>query len=141
MNPNSPDGPRLHIKAPWWQQPEPEVESALSWFLMDTKRNVHCRLDVRMTSLEEVKRAAFLFDGLAKKLQSVAFDGEADDVVRVLVARSEMKAVQRSFLQRKKARNPKNDTIGRGRKTATLWRLNREKLIGQANDLKGENEG
>lgn len=110
--------------------------------MLETKRNVHCRLDVRMTSLEEVKRAAVMFDELSKKLQSVAFDGEADDVLRVLVARSEMKAVQRQFLQRKKMSGAKKNisTIRSVPGKRGVWKVNRDKLLTQVIETKGESE-
>lgn len=66
----------------------PQHEDAMSEYLRRTGRPVACRLEFRLTSLEELKKAAALVDELNQKLQQLAYQSEADPMLRVLVGRS-----------------------------------------------------
>lgn len=140
---NSPEGPRLHVKAPWWNTEQPLKMTVEGWYMEQMRLRMHCRLDVRMTNLEEVKHAAYLFDELSKQLASMAFEGQADDILRLLAARSAMKDAQHKFLMKGKRHQPSKHTTRSVRENYKVWRLNMKRMQGQAIENKGvdENEG
>ena len=69
-----------------WAQYFPKEEWKLGDYLAKSGRPVNCRLDFRLTRLEELKKAAFIVSELNKVLQKYAY-GEGDAVTRIMVAR------------------------------------------------------
>jgi hypothetical protein len=61
----------------------------LAKFLGRSGRGVNCRIDMQILTLEDIKRAAFELDRLAKNLQKIAENLDQNDVLQVLSARHE----------------------------------------------------
>jgi hypothetical protein len=71
-----------------WAQFFPSEDGKLGAFLLRSGRPVNCRLDFRMTRLEELKKAAVVVSELNRQLQKFAYETEGDPVLRVMLARS-----------------------------------------------------
>jgi hypothetical protein len=73
-----------------WSQTYPEDMGKLGQYLAKLGQPMNCRLDIRLTSLEELKRAAVLISELNKALNHLTFEDKRDPVLRVLIARDAM---------------------------------------------------
>ncbi len=73
-----------------WSQTYPEDIGKLGQYLANLGQPMNCRLDIRMTSLEELKKAAVLVSELNKALNQLAYEDQRDPVLRVLIARDAM---------------------------------------------------
>lgn len=71
----------------------PDEEHKLGEFLRRRGEPLHCRFDFRMTSLEEMKKAAVLVSQLNKVLQKLAYEDQRDPVLRVMLARDAMQHI------------------------------------------------
>ncbi len=93
-----------------WAQMFPSDENKLGEYLVKSGRPVGCRLDFRITSLEELKKCAVIISELNQKVQHFAYEVEGDPIIRVMLARQlfadsqfQLKYVDsKSFLQRAK---------------------------------------
>jgi hypothetical protein len=70
-----------------WGQFFPTDENKLGTFLTRSGRPINCRLDFRLTKLEELKKAAVVISELNRELQKYAYEVEGDSVLRVMLAR------------------------------------------------------
>ena len=70
-----------------WAQFFPSDENKLGAYLTKSGRPINCRLDFRLTRLEELKKAAVVVSELNAKLQKFAYEVEGDPVLRVMLAR------------------------------------------------------
>ena len=70
-----------------WAQIFPSSEDKLGAYLVKSGRPVSCRLDFRITSLEELKKCAVIISELNQKVQHFAYEVEGDSVIRVMLAR------------------------------------------------------
>jgi len=70
-----------------WAQIFPSDENKLGAYLVKSGRPVSCRLDFRITSLEELKKCAVIISELNQKVQHFAYEVEGDAVIRVMLAR------------------------------------------------------
>lgn len=70
-----------------FEQYYPEEENKLGEYLKNTGQPLNCRLDLRITRLEELKKAAVIISELNKTLQHYAYEADGDPVLRVLMAR------------------------------------------------------
>jgi len=61
----------------------------LAVFLNRSGRGLQCRLDISILTVEDIKRAAFELDRLAKSLQKIVENPDQNDVLQVLSARHE----------------------------------------------------
>ena len=77
-----------------WAQFFPSDDKKLGDFLTRSGRPVNCRLDFRLTSLEELKKAAVVVSELNQKLQKFAYETEGDPVLRVMLARGTFSRAQ-----------------------------------------------
>lgn len=73
-----------------WTQSFPDDAGKFGEYLKKIGQPMHCRLDIRITSSEELKKAAVLISELNKALNHLAFEDGRDPVLRVLVARDAM---------------------------------------------------
>jgi hypothetical protein len=73
-----------------WTQDFPDDAGKLGEYLKKTGQPLQCRLDIRITSTEELKKAAVLISDLNKMLNHYAYQDERDPVLRVLMARDAM---------------------------------------------------
>jgi len=70
-----------------WAQIFPADENKLGEYLVKSGRSIGCRLDFRITSLEELKKCAVIISELNQKVQHFAYEVEGDPIVRVMLAR------------------------------------------------------
>jgi hypothetical protein len=70
-----------------WAQFFPSEDGKLGAFLARSGRPINCRLDFRLTRLEELKKAACVVSELNRQLQKLAYEVEGDPVLRVMLAR------------------------------------------------------
>jgi len=70
-----------------WAQIFPADENKLGEYLVKSGRPVGCRLDFRITSLEELKKCAVIISELNQKVQHFAYEVEGDPIIRVMLAR------------------------------------------------------
>jgi hypothetical protein len=70
-----------------WGQFFPADENKLGAYLVKSGRPVSCRLDFRITSLEELKKCAVIISELNQKVQHFAYEVEGDPIIRVMLAR------------------------------------------------------
>lgn len=84
------------MSLPSWNfaQDFPREKFKFGEYLKNSGRTLNCRLDFRLTSLEELKKAAFVLNELNKQLQAYAYEQEGDEILRVMLARDAMKAAQ-----------------------------------------------
>jgi hypothetical protein len=73
-----------------WTQNFPDDAGKLGEYLKKLGQPMHCRLDIRITSAEELKKAAVLISELNKALNHLAYEDARDPVLRVLIARDAM---------------------------------------------------
>lgn len=73
-----------------WEQHYPTDPSKLAAYLEATGHRPNCRLDIRITSLEELKKAAVLISELNKSLNHHAYESDRDEALRVILARDSM---------------------------------------------------
>jgi len=73
-----------------WEQHYPSDIGRLGDYLHSVGQRPNCRLDLRITSMEELKKAAVLISELNKTLNHMAYQDERDEVLRVLLARDAM---------------------------------------------------
>lgn len=73
-----------------WEQLFPEDATKLGQYLQEIGHRPVCRLDIRITSLEELKKAAVLVSELNKTLQLLAYADDRDQALRVILARGAM---------------------------------------------------
>jgi hypothetical protein len=71
-----------------WAQFFPSEDGKLGAYLAKSGRPINCRLDFRLTRLEELKKAAVVVSELNKMLQKYAYEVEGDPVLRVMIART-----------------------------------------------------
>ena len=77
-----------------WAQFFPSEDGKLGAFLARSGRPVNCRLDFRLTRLEELKKAACVVSELNRQLQKLAYEVEGDPVLRVMLARGHFQKAQ-----------------------------------------------
>jgi hypothetical protein len=77
-----------------WAQFFPAEDGKLGAYLAKSGRPINCRLDFRLTRLEELKKAAHVVSELNKMLQKFAYEVEGDPVLRVMLARSHFAQAQ-----------------------------------------------
>jgi SNF2 family DNA or RNA helicase len=77
-----------------WAQFFPSEDGKLGAFLTRSGRPINCRLDFRLTRLEELKKAACVVSELNKELQRLAYEVDGDPVLRVMLARSHFSQAQ-----------------------------------------------
>jgi len=77
-----------------WAQFFPSEDGKLGAFLARSGRPINCRLDFRMTRLEELKKAACVVSELNRHLQKLAYEVEGDPVLRVMLARQQFSQAQ-----------------------------------------------
>lgn len=70
-----------------WAQFFPSEDGKLGAFLARSGRPINCRLDFRLTRMEELKKAAVVVSELNRELQKLAYEVEGDPVLRVMLAR------------------------------------------------------
>jgi hypothetical protein len=70
-----------------WAQFFPSEDGKLGAFLTRSGRPINCRLDFRLTRLEELKKAAVVVSELNRQIQKYAYEVEGDPVLRVMLAR------------------------------------------------------
>jgi hypothetical protein len=70
-----------------WAQFFPSEDGKLGDFLSRSGRPINCRLDFRLTRLEELKKAAVVVSELNAQLQKLAYEVDGDPVLRVMLAR------------------------------------------------------
>jgi hypothetical protein len=70
-----------------WAQFFPQEDGKLGAFLTRSGRPVNCRLDFRLTRMEELKKAACVVSELNKEIQKLAYEVKGDPVLRVMLAR------------------------------------------------------
>lgn len=98
-----------------WAQTYPEDIGKLGQYLYNLGQPMNCRLDIRLTNMEELKKAAVLISELNKALNQIAFEDARDPVLRVLIARDAMQHARMGlkYMRAKKfakAKAPKNTT-------------------------------
>ena len=71
-----------------WGMFFPREEGKMGEFLKRSGRPLSCRLDVRLTRLEELKKACVLISELNKSIQYLAYQAEGDPILRVMLARN-----------------------------------------------------
>jgi hypothetical protein len=76
-----------------WAQFFPQ-EDGLGAFLAKSGRPINCRLDFRLTRLEELKKAAVVVSELNRQIQKYAYEVEGDPVLRVMLARQQFSQAQ-----------------------------------------------
>ena len=102
--------------ATWnFEQNYPADIGKLGEYLHRMGQPMNCRLDIRLTSLEELKKAAVLISELNKALNHLAYEDGRDPVLRVLIARDAMQhaRIGLKYMRAKnyaKARPVKNTT-------------------------------
>ena len=72
----------------------PHDEGKLGAYLKRVGSPVLCRVDLRITRMEELKMAAVVISQLNKVLQHYAYEAEGDEVLRILMARKEIDGVK-----------------------------------------------
>ena len=77
-----------------WAQFFPSEDGKLGAYLAKSGRPINCRLDFRLTRLEELKKAAVVVSELNKMLQKFAYEVEGDPVLRVMIARTHFAKAQ-----------------------------------------------
>jgi hypothetical protein len=87
-----------------WSQTYPQEDHKLGQYLANLGQPLNCRLDIRMTSLEELKKASVLISELNKALNHLAYEDGRDPVLRVLIARDAMQhaRIGLKYMQAKK---------------------------------------
>ena len=70
-----------------WAQFFPHEDGKLGAYLAKSGRPINCRLDFRLTRMEELKKAACVISELNKEVQRLAYEVEGDPVLRVMLAR------------------------------------------------------
>jgi len=73
-----------------WEQLFPEDATKLGEYLKEIGHRPVCRLDIRITSVEELKKAAVLVSELNKTLQALAYAEDKHEALRVILARGAM---------------------------------------------------
>ena len=71
-----------------WGMFFPREEGKMGEFLKRSGRPLSCRLDVRLTRMEELKKACVLISELNKQIQYLAYQAEGDPILRVMLARN-----------------------------------------------------
>lgn len=71
-----------------WSMFFPREEGKMGEFLKRSGRPLACRLDVRLTRMEELKKACVLISELNKSIQYLAYQAEGDPILRVMLARN-----------------------------------------------------
>jgi len=89
-----------------WEQQYPKDPASLAAYLERTGHRPNCRLDIRITSIEELKKAAVLISELNKALQALAYDSDRDEALRVILARGAMQQ-SRNNLKYLRAKQPR----------------------------------
>lgn len=77
-----------------WGQFFPSEDGKLGAFLTRSGRPINCRLDFRLTRLEELKKAAVVISELNVQIQKYAYEVEGDPVLRVMLARQQFSQAQ-----------------------------------------------
>ena len=77
-----------------WAQFFPQEDGKLGAFLAKSGRPINCRLDFRLTRLEELKKAAVVVSELNRQIQKYAYEVEGDPVLRVMLARQHFSQAQ-----------------------------------------------
>jgi hypothetical protein len=87
-----------------WMQSYPGDDHRLGEYLAKLGQPMNCRLDIRMTSLEELKKASVLISELNKALNHLAYEDGRDAVLRVMIARDAMQhaRIGLKYMQAKK---------------------------------------
>jgi hypothetical protein len=87
-----------------WEQLFPEDANKLGEYLQEIGHRPVCRLDIRITSLEELKKAAVLIGELNKTLQVMAYASDKHEALRVILARGAMQQarINLKYLRTKK---------------------------------------
>ncbi len=77
-----------------WAQELSEDAFRFGEYLQRRGSPLFCRIDVRLTSLEELKWAATVVSDLNKQLNQLAYENEGDPILRVLAARDAMQTAR-----------------------------------------------
>lgn len=92
----------------------PDEEHKLGEFLKRRGDPLNCRIDLRLTSLEELKKAAVLISQVNGVLNKLAYEDERDAVLRVMLARD---ALQHIRFHLKYAKPPRGAKVERKKDT------------------------
>lgn len=119
-----------------WAQFFPTDENKLGEFLVKSGRPVGCRLDFRITTLEELKKCAVIISELNQKVQHFAYEVEGDQIIRVMLARQLFQQAQfqlkyidsKSFLKKAKEKAASEAFLVRGKKQVEARNKQNEKL-------------
>ena len=77
-----------------WGQYYPQDEFKFGEYLKRSGNPLFCRLDVRLTNLDELKWAATIISELNKQLNDMAYNHDGDKIMRVLAAREAMQSAR-----------------------------------------------
>lgn len=115
----------------WQWNLYPREPSALAEFLRRSGRPVNCRLDLRMTSMVELRWTAKILADLARDLQTLAWDERYDEILRLLQARDKLDSARISLryslpkVTKKPASKPR---AGKG--STTTYSVSRSGTVG-----------
>lgn len=87
---NEPDYPEIVH----WAQYFPADENKLGNYLKQRGDPIACRLDFRITTLEELKKCCVIVSNLNKAMQKFAYEVEGDKIIRVMLARQTLGEAQ-----------------------------------------------
>ena len=119
-----------------WAQFFPSDENKLGEFLSRSGRPIGCRLDFRITTLEELKKCAVIISELNQKVQKFAYEVEGDPIIRVMLSRQLFQEAQfqlkyidsKSFLKKAKEKLAAEAFLERGKKQTEFRLKQNEKL-------------
>lgn len=72
----------------------PQDERKFGEYLKRSGSPLFCRVDIRLTSLEELRWAAVVISDLNKQLNHLAYEAEGDKIMRVIMARDAMQSAR-----------------------------------------------
>lgn len=89
-----------------WAQYFPADENKLGNYLKRRGDPIACRLDFRITTLEELKKCCVIVSNLNKAMQKYAYEVEGDKIIRVMLARQTLGEAQHQlkFIDNRKAK-------------------------------------
>jgi hypothetical protein len=103
-----------------FEQLFPKDIGRMGEYLKRTGRPLCARLDIRLTSMEELRWACVLISELNQSLNQLAFEDERDEVLRVMLARHALDTARISLKYRKqKVTKNAAPKPGAGRKSTT----------------------
>ena len=103
-----------------WAQFFPSEDGKLGEYLAKSGRPIQCRLDFRLTRLEELKKAAVIVSELNAAIQKLAYDDGGDPVLRVMLARGlftkaqfDLKYAQATYVLQQKRESEKAELLAK----------------------------